>query len=313
MAVPSSGQLRLRGDIAQEINGSATGSNISLRTLSAAAGLSIPDAMSDLYGYSSSTAPSLTTNTLTSIGETSMTLNGNVTSDGGASITERGFYFGTNSSSPTNNTKYTVGGSTGAFSLGRSGLSSSTTYYCWAFATNSKGTTYGSRVSASTVAVFVPVYAPVTSPSHSSTATIIWREDSYQTSYRRRAYLYYRNPNTGGYISRGGYVQSFPAYSSAYSFTLTKDNGLPALGQMAINTTNRCYNTHDNYGDYSLRYEATAQFTVTATGGRSFSGSKSNDNGSYSYQSLSGSTFYVQRVWCCSTSPAWADIYFTYS
>ena len=314
MAVPSSGQLRLRGDIALEVDGVATGSNVSLRNLSSSAGFSTPDNMSEFYGYSSATAPSITTNTLTSIGETSMTANGNVTSDGGATITERGFYFGTNSASPTNNTKYTVSGTTGAFSRGMGGLSTSRTYYCWAFATNSEGTTYGSRVAAATLAAFVPVYADVTSNSHGGTGTIVWQDDSYQTSYRRRAYLYYRNPNTGSYISRGGYVENRAAFTSSNtSFTLTKNNGLPALGSMATNTTNRCYNIHDNYGDYSLRYGASCQFLVKATGGRTFSGSKSNDNGSYSYQSLSGTEFYVQRIWCCSTAPAWADIYFTYS
>ena len=53
MAVPGSGQLRLRADIAQEVDGSATGTNVSLRTLSDSAGKAIPDAMSEFYGYSS--------------------------------------------------------------------------------------------------------------------------------------------------------------------------------------------------------------------------------------------------------------------
>tara|TARA_R110001606_G_scaffold398657_1_gene578242 strand:+ start:639 stop:1577 length:939 start_codon:yes stop_codon:yes gene_type:complete len=312
MAVPSSGQLRLYADIGVELG--LPPLDVSLGSMSDSAGFASPDAMSDFYGYSSATAPSITTNTLTSIGETSMTANGNVTSDGDAAITERGFYFGTNSASPTNNTKYTVSGTTGAFSRGMGGLSTSSTYYCWAFATNSEGTTYGTRVAAATLAAFVPVYSPVTSNSHSSTGTIIWNDDSYQTSYRRRAYLYYRNPNTGGYISRGGWVENRAAYdASNISFTLTKNNGFPQLAEMATNTTNRSYNTHDNYGNYSLRYGARCQFLVKGVYGQTFSGSKTNDNGSYTYQSLSGTEFYVQRVWCCSTTPAWADMYFTYS
>ena len=52
MAVPSSGQLRLRADIALEVDGSATGTNVSLGTLSNTAGLTEPDAMSEFYGYS---------------------------------------------------------------------------------------------------------------------------------------------------------------------------------------------------------------------------------------------------------------------
>jgi|TARA_R100000084_G_C4652363_1_gene150603 hypothetical protein len=55
MPVPSSGELKLRADIANEVDGSATGDNVSLGTLSNSAGFSEPDAMSDFYGYSSCT------------------------------------------------------------------------------------------------------------------------------------------------------------------------------------------------------------------------------------------------------------------
>ena len=151
MAVPSSGELRLRADIALEVDGSATGDNVSLGTLSNTAGFTEPDNMSEFYGYTSCTAPSVTTNSLSSVSYTSMTANGNVTADNGCTVTERGFYLGTNSSSPTNNTKYTSGSGTGSYSRSIGGLSSSQTYYCWAYATNSAGTTYGARVNASTL------------------------------------------------------------------------------------------------------------------------------------------------------------------
>ena len=59
MPVPSSGQLRLRADINQEINGNDTDSNVSLGTLSNTAGFAEPDAMSDFYGYSSLTDPTV--------------------------------------------------------------------------------------------------------------------------------------------------------------------------------------------------------------------------------------------------------------
>jgi len=157
MAVPSSGALGLYSDIGVELG--VPQSNVSLGAMSDSAGFAAPDAMSDFYGYVDAIAPSVTTNSISSVTGTTLTLNGNATSDGGSSITQRGFYFGTNSSSPTNNTKYTVSGTTGAYSLGRTGLSGSTTYYCWAFATNSIGTTYGSRTQATTSAVFTPTYS----------------------------------------------------------------------------------------------------------------------------------------------------------
>lgn len=55
MPVPSSGPLGLRSDIALEVDGSATGTNVSLRALSNTAGFVTPDAMSEFRGYSSDT------------------------------------------------------------------------------------------------------------------------------------------------------------------------------------------------------------------------------------------------------------------
>ena len=55
MPIPSDGPLRLRGDIALEVDGTATGTNVSLGTLSSAAGFINPDAMSEFYGYSALT------------------------------------------------------------------------------------------------------------------------------------------------------------------------------------------------------------------------------------------------------------------
>lgn len=152
MAIPTSGPLSLYATIGVELG--VAQSNVSLGTMSTAAGFTAPDAMSEFYGYVDALVPSVTTNNISNITETSLTINGNITSDGGSTITERGFYFGTNSSSPTNNTKYTVSGTTGYYSNNRTGLSSGTTYYCWAFATNAKGTAYGNKIQASTVAAW---------------------------------------------------------------------------------------------------------------------------------------------------------------
>lgn len=150
MAVTSSGEIKLNADVNVEINGS-TGTDVSLSSLSVGAGFSEPHGLTEFYGYVSALAPSVTTNSATSVGATAMTANGNVTSDGGSAITERGFYFGTNSSAATSNTKYTVTGTTGAFSRSFTGLTSGTTYYFWAYATNAVGTTIGSRITQATV------------------------------------------------------------------------------------------------------------------------------------------------------------------
>lgn len=153
MPVVSSGQIRLNADVNVEINGS-TGADVSLSSLSTGAGFSAPHGLTEFYGYTSMSAPSVTTNAISGVTVTNMTLNGNVTSDGGGTVTSRGFYFGT-SSNVTSNPQYASGSGTGAFSLNRS-VSASTTYYCAAYATNAAGTTVGSTVSATSQAA-VPV------------------------------------------------------------------------------------------------------------------------------------------------------------
>ena len=150
MPVPSSGALRLRADIAAEVDGSASGTNVSLGTLSNSAGFTEPDTMSEFYGYSSVSEPSVTTNAATSVTASSFTANGNATADNGASITDRGFYVGTNSDY-TQNTKTSVGGSgTGTFTLAKTGLTYNSTYYITAYATNSIGEGRGSTITQNT-------------------------------------------------------------------------------------------------------------------------------------------------------------------
>ena len=153
MGVPSSGQLKLRGNgdgtgINEEVFGNVTATNVSLGALATEAGFDTPpDSMREFYGYVSAVVPSVSTNSATSVTFSGFTANGNVTSDGDATITERGFYMGTDSGTATNNTKYTVSGTTGTFSRAFTGLSAGTTYYFFAFATNEIGTTIAGAVS----------------------------------------------------------------------------------------------------------------------------------------------------------------------
>ena len=293
MAVPSSGQLRLYVDIGTELG--VAQSNVSLGSMSDTAGFPAPDAMSDFYGYTDASAPSVTTNSMTSVGETSMTLNGNITSDGGATITERGFYFGTNSASPTNNTKYTVGGTTGAYSLGRSGLSAGTGYYCWAFATNSVGTTYGSRVYAATIAAFTPVYGTVT--DYRNRLLLNVGQVGGTSTYRQRGYFQYLNPNTGSYITRGSYITT----ETTASRTVTISNN-PLMGQWATNTKNRWLQYYDQFqSDHSVGGE----ISCYAPSGKYFYNQvyTDGDNGSgYLYSGYNSGTGNLQRIYIAPTT-----------
>ena len=312
MAVTSSGELRLYADIGVEL--SVAQSDVSLGTMSNTAGFVDPDAMSEFYGYADASAPSVTTNNISNIGETTLTINGNITSDGGATITERGFYFGTNSSSPTSNAKYTVGGTTGYYSNNRSGLSTSTTYYCWAFATNSVGTTYGARVQASTVAAFVPAFA-------SSGGGITQSAITLNGCARFRWYSYYQNPNTGSWITRspsisgnlgvGGNVSCPGSYSYDYSLNTSQWS---ASSSFATNARNRVYIIHDQFNESFYPRDSDSSFSsYSSSSGRSFSNvTFAYDSNSYAYSSASAGSTYLNRVWALGSASTWQDHQFDY-
>ena len=97
--------------------------------------------------------PTTSTGAASSVTQTSMTCNANVTSDGGiiGGITQRGFYFGTNSNYASN-TKVTVSGTTGTYTLARTSLTAGTTYYITGYAINALGERQGSTVSQATSA-----------------------------------------------------------------------------------------------------------------------------------------------------------------
>lgn len=88
--------------------------------------------------------PTVQTNTATDITTSSGTLNGSVTSEGNAPITERGFYWSqTNLTPEAGDNKVTVAGTTGSFSKTISSLQANSICYYRAFASNSEGTTTG--------------------------------------------------------------------------------------------------------------------------------------------------------------------------
>ena len=94
--------------------------------------------------------PTVTTTAVTQVTETTAVTGGNVTADGGATVTERGVCVATVSNPTTSNAKVTAGSGTGAFTCDLTGLQANTTYYVRAYATNRQGTAYGEEVSFTT-------------------------------------------------------------------------------------------------------------------------------------------------------------------
>jgi hypothetical protein len=92
------------------------------------------------------TAPIVETNPVTNIEESTATGNGEVTADGGATITERGIVWSTTVDPTILDNKATAVGTIGVYTAPLTGLVSGETYYVRAYATNSVGTGYGDNV-----------------------------------------------------------------------------------------------------------------------------------------------------------------------
>ena len=113
------------------------------------------------------------TTTASSITSSAATSGGVISSDGGASITTRGVVWGT-STAPTIAlaTKTTDGTGVGTYTSSITGLTSGTTYYVRAYATNSVGTRYGSEISFNTSAA-VATLATTTAASSIGATTAV--------------------------------------------------------------------------------------------------------------------------------------------
>ena len=85
----------------------------------------------------------LTTNDVTNITAYSAVSGGEITDDGGYSITARGVCWSTSQNPTTNDSHTSDGTGTGSYTSSLTSLSFNTTYYVRAYATNSIGTSYG--------------------------------------------------------------------------------------------------------------------------------------------------------------------------
>jgi hypothetical protein len=131
-------------------------------------------------------APTVTTQDVTNITLTTATGNGNVTSDGGETITERGTCYSTTANPTTANTKDIAAGTTGAFTTSIDTLSNGTLYHVRAYAINSVGTSYGADKTFTTLKPFV------------NPGNIYASDDTFTTSVESSAILGVEVSKNGG-------------------------------------------------------------------------------------------------------------------
>ncbi len=161
---------------------------------------------------SSVVAPKVTTQSVSSITQTSAICGGNVTSDGGSSVIARGVCWNTTTNPTINHSKTTDGTGTGSFISNITGLNTNTLYYVRAYATNNNGTSYGANLSFTTLSNLsetTPPFGSFDTPIDSSTvagsiAVTGWAlDDSGVASVK----IYINQGNTPTYIGDALFVE----------------------------------------------------------------------------------------------------------
>ena len=141
--------------------------------------------------------PVVTTLETTNILASSATLHGRIDNAGEPAYTERGFLYSISYPIPTINdpstatTKVVVDGTSKEYSANISSLKEGTTYYARAYATSSKGTSYGEVLTFKPIAVLPSVTTLEPSNVQPTTATLNGRIDKVgEPAYTERGFVY---------------------------------------------------------------------------------------------------------------------------
>jgi uncharacterized protein (TIGR02145 family) len=139
--------------------------------------------------------PVVTTDIVDSIGKTFARCGGNVTFDGGLTVTARGVCWSTSHNPTTSNQHTSDGSGLGEFISIMTGLTPNTTYYVRAYAENNAGTAYGDEAEFRTVTLPVVTTAavnPITETTATSGGTVTDNGGAFISS---RGVCYGLNPN----------------------------------------------------------------------------------------------------------------------
>ncbi|GHB58187.1 Ig-like domain-containing protein [Persicitalea jodogahamensis] len=192
--------------------------------------------------YAPVTVATVTTAAPGNVNTTSATLGGEVTNNGGATVSERGVVYVVGSGTPTTtDTKVVIGSGTGTFSQSITGLSPNTSYSVRAYAINSAGTTYGAKQTFSTL-------CPAITATFNGTTAICpggGTDLSVALTGGTAPYSVVYSVNSGGnqtlssYLSGTNFAVS-PASTTTYAVVLATDaNGCTATAGSSATVTVR--------------------------------------------------------------------------
>jgi hypothetical protein len=224
-------------------------------------------------------APTVTTTSpVTNITQTSATGGGNVTSDGGSPVTERGICWSTSHTPTISGSHANNGTGTGSYEVNMTGLTAGTQYYVRAYAINDAGLIgYGSEVPFTTQQPTTYTVTVSASPSNGGSAHVGSTTGPATGTYNQgQSCTVYAIANSGYYFANWTENGSVVSSNANYTFTVNGNRTLRAnFTQIVVPTV-----TTNN---------ATNIQQTTATGG----GNVTN----------SGGATVTERGICWSTSP----------
>jgi outer membrane protein OmpA-like peptidoglycan-associated protein len=218
-----------------------------------------------------------------SLASSQITVAGNVTSENGSAVNERGIVYGTSANPTTSDTKITSGTGTGTYSITTPTLSAGT-YFARAYAINSTGTTYGAEVTHSITQAPTLTWAPSNTSAYVSAATLTPSALASTNSSGAVTYSVQSAGTTGCTVNSGTAVIAFTAagtcvvratvaasgsYSSATidkSFTINA-NSAPDAPTSVTATAGNAVATVSWTAPATTGGSAVTSYTVTATPG----------------------------------------------
>ncbi len=270
VTVADAGSGAMTANVQQAFNmtGLAAGTNYNVYFVSQDAANAYSTVTSVPFTTQAYTAPTVATAATSGVTQTTAASGGNVTADGGQSVTARGICWNTTGAPTTANSHTTDGSGSGSFSSSLSGLSAGTTYYVRAYATNSVGTSYGSQVSFATCAANPTIAA-------SGATTFCQGSNVTLTASVGTSYLWSNNA-----ITRSITVNQAGSYSVAVTTaagctaqsapTVVAVNPLPTSSVTTVPPL--CFGGNNGSITFSA-VAGTSPFTYSINGGAAYQGS----------------------------------------
>lgn len=274
------------------------------------------------------TIPAVSTSENNPTTETTAAGGGIVTSDGGSSVTSRGVCWSTNPNPTILNNRTINGTGIGPFTSQITGLTTNTTYYVRAYATNSIGTSYGEE---KTVVLYLNIPGPnVTDIDGNIYNSVrigsqIWLKQNLKvTRYRNGNTIpnitdgtVWQNQTTGAYCDFHNNSANGDTYGHLYNYYATTDTRQICPEGWHVPSREEWHTLIDYLGgDYIASSKIRAQGLTywdhdkgtNSSGFNALGGSWRGDDGAFYYSLGSGAYWWSNSIFS-STYPFYAYLY----